>query len=77
MLGAELPACALALAEGLAAGASAALGRVRTLVDGAMDRPMAEQLALAHRFTVASGGVAEAAEGVAAFMATRAARFGG
>jgi 2-(1,2-epoxy-1,2-dihydrophenyl)acetyl-CoA isomerase len=72
---AELPAAALALAQSLAQGATAALGRVKQLVDGAADRSLPEQLALEHRFMVASGAGPEAAEGVAAFIAKRAPRF--
>jgi len=74
---AELADHALALADSLAAGATAALGRVKTLVDGAMDRPLAEHLALEHRFMVASGRGPESAEGVRAFIAKRAPDFGG
>jgi len=73
---AELADQALALATSLANGATAALGRVKTLVDGAMDRGLVEQLALEHRFMVASGRGAESAEGVKAFIAKRAPDFG-
>lgn len=66
-----LTARALALAEQLAAGATGAMGRVKTLVDGAPDRSLAEQMALERRGMVDSGRGPEAAEGVAAFLAKR------
>jgi len=71
----QLHDTALALARRLAAGATRAFGRTKLLVDGALQRSLAEQLALEHAAMVASGADPEAAEGVAAFMGKRAPRF--
>lgn len=73
---AELDSRALALARSLAAGATRALGRTKLLLDGALERTLAEQLALEARSMVASALDAEASEGVEAFLEKRAPRFG-
>lgn len=72
---AELDAHALALAHTLSAGATRAIGRTKSLVDGAAQRTLAEQMALEARCMVESGRDAESAEGVAAFMAKQTPRF--
>ena len=72
---AELDARALALAQGLAASATRAIGRTKALVDGAADRSLSEQMALEAGFMVDSGRDSESAEGVAAFLAKRQPRF--
>lgn len=72
---AELDARALAMARALAAGATRAIGRTKSLLDGAAQRTLAEQMALEARFMVESGRDEESAEGVSAFMGKRAPRF--
>jgi 2-(1,2-epoxy-1,2-dihydrophenyl)acetyl-CoA isomerase len=71
----ELEARALALAQGLAAGATRAIGRTKALLDGAARHALAEQMALEAQAMVASGRDPESAEGVAAFLARRAPQF--
>jgi len=66
-----LQAHALALVEALAAGATAALGRTKVLLDGAAGRSLEAQLEVEHRGMVASGATADAAEGVTAFLEKR------
>lgn len=73
---AELQARAHALAQGLVAGAVRATGRTKALLDGALDRSLAEQMALEAEGMVASGLDAESGEGVAAFLERRAPDFG-
>ncbi len=72
---AELPARTEALAEALARGATAALGRIKQLVDGAHERTLQAQLELEHRLMVESAASAHAAEGIAAFAERRVPRF--
>jgi 2-(1,2-epoxy-1,2-dihydrophenyl)acetyl-CoA isomerase len=70
-----LSTAARTLVENLARGATGALGRIKHLVDGAGQRSIQEQLDLEHRFMVEAGATAHAAEGVAAFVEKRAAKF--
>jgi 2-(1,2-epoxy-1,2-dihydrophenyl)acetyl-CoA isomerase len=72
----RLEARALELARSLAASATHALGRIKSLADGASGRTLQEQLALEHRAMVESGRDPESDEGVAAFIDRRAPRFG-
>ncbi|SPS02400.1 enoyl-CoA hydratase/isomerase family protein [Cupriavidus taiwanensis] len=71
----ELVAHTDALAETLAHGATAALGRIKQLVDGAHERTLRAHLDLEQRLMVESAAGAHAAEGVAAFIERRAPRF--
>ena len=71
----ELDARARQLALDLAASATRAIGRTKSLVDGAAVHTLEEQLRLEQRAMVAGGADAESAEGVAAFLDKRAARF--
>jgi 2-(1,2-epoxy-1,2-dihydrophenyl)acetyl-CoA isomerase len=72
-----LAAEADALARRLAAGATAALGRAKALVDGAGGRTLEAQLALEAEVMVASTRTADAREGIAAFLEKREPRFRG
>jgi 2-(1,2-epoxy-1,2-dihydrophenyl)acetyl-CoA isomerase len=72
-----LAAEAEALARRLAGGATQSLGRTKALVDGALGRTLEEHLVRERESMVASGGTADAAEGVAAFLEKRAAKFRG
>lgn len=72
---AELDARALALAHSLATGATRALARTKTLLDGASAGNLAEQMALEAQCMVASGKDAESSEGVTAFLERREPRF--
>jgi len=72
---AELAARTDAVAEALAHGATAALGRIKQLVDGAHERTLQAQLELEHRLMVESAATVHAAEGVAAFIERRSPRF--
>jgi len=71
----ELDARARRLALNLAASATRAIGRTKSLVDGAAARTLEEQLGHEHRAMVAGGADFESAEGVAAFLEKRPARF--
>ena len=71
----ELDARARRLALNLAASATRAIGRTKSLVDGAAARTLEEQLGHEHRTMVAGGADFESAEGVAAFLEKRPARF--
>lgn len=73
LLGAEADALARRLAEG----ATAALGRAKALVDGAVDRTLEQQLALEQESMVASARTDDAREGIAAFAEKRAPKFTG
>lgn len=73
LLGAE----ADALARRLAGGATAALGRAKALVDGALDRSLEEQLALERQGMMASAATDDAREGLAAFLEKRSPAFSG
>ena len=53
-----------------------ATGRTKALLDGALDRSLAEQMAQEAEVMVASGLDAESREGVAAFLERRAPDFG-
>jgi 2-(1,2-epoxy-1,2-dihydrophenyl)acetyl-CoA isomerase len=74
---AELDTRARTLAHSLAAGAVRATGRTKALIDGALDRSLAEHMALEAQGMVDSGADPESGEGVAAFLERRAPRFGG
>lgn len=71
----ELLARTDALAETLAQGPTAALGRIKQLVDGAHERTLHAQLDLEHQMMVESAASAHAAEGIAAFTERRTPRF--
>lgn len=71
----ELEARAMSLAEALAGGATAALARTKSLLDGAAGRSLEAQLELEHRGMVASGATVDATEGVTAFFEKRSPRF--
>ena len=77
-----VPAAALreearALARRIAAGPAEALARTKALIRGAATRGLARQLDAEAESFVALAGTADFAEGVAAFVARRAPRFGG
>ena len=55
--------------------ASWTIGRTKSLVDGAAARTLEEQRGHEHRAMVAGGADFESAEGVAAFLEKRPARF--
>lgn len=65
------------LAACLAAGPTAAYGRIKALLRGAETRSLTEQLAAEKEAFVASAGTHDFAEGVAAFVAKRLPRFEG
>lgn len=73
----QLMPAAMALAAELAQGAPGSFAQIKTLVDGAAQRALKEQLALEHEGMVRCGRSADAAEGVCAFLDKRAPRFGG
>ena len=72
-----LAAEAEALVKRLADGATRSLGRTKRLVDGALGRTLEEHLAFERESMVQSGGTADGAEGVAAFLEKRAPKFSG
>lgn len=74
---AELSAQAQALAERLAAGPTRAYGRIRQLLDASLDSSLAEQLEAERAAFLASTRTADFAEGIAAFLEKRPARFTG
>lgn len=71
----ETLAAALALADRLAAGPRAAQGTIRRLVSDAYERSEAEQLNAERDAMAQAAGGDEAAEGIAAFLEKRKARF--
>jgi len=74
---ASLAEAAQALAARLAAGASASFAGIKALCGGAPGRPIEQHFAMEHELLRARAGSADAREGVAAFVAKRAARFTG
>jgi 2-(1,2-epoxy-1,2-dihydrophenyl)acetyl-CoA isomerase len=72
-LGAETAA----LAARLVAGAPSALGAAKRLLRRSLDETLETQLALEGESIAALAGTADAAEGIAAFLAKRPPRFGG
>jgi 2-(1,2-epoxy-1,2-dihydrophenyl)acetyl-CoA isomerase len=61
----------------LAAGPTAAYGRMKALLHGSFEASLAEQLEAERQAFIASAQTKDFAEGVAAFVAKRAARFSG
>ncbi len=74
---AELAAEADALARRLAAGPTLALGKIKRLMRGSFSRTLSEQLGAEREAFIASARTADFAEGVAAFVEKRPARFEG
>lgn len=71
----QLMPAAEKLVRSLAAGATGALGRIKTLVDQAARHSLRDQLEREHYAMVVSGAGREAGEGVRAFMEKRPPRF--
>jgi 2-(1,2-epoxy-1,2-dihydrophenyl)acetyl-CoA isomerase len=65
------------VAEALASGPAEAYARIKQLVHGAADRSLAEQLSLEAASISASAASPDGAEGIAAFVERRPARFSG
>jgi 2-(1,2-epoxy-1,2-dihydrophenyl)acetyl-CoA isomerase len=73
----ELRAQALLAARELARGPTTAYGELRRLLVGALERPLAAGLDAERDACVRTSATADAREGIAAFSAGRAPRFGG
>lgn len=74
---AELAAAARAIAERLGAGPTRAYALIRQGIRDCLDRPLSEGLMVERRNQLAAGRTADFAEGVAAFLQKRPARFSG
>lgn len=66
----------LALAQRLAASASASMASIKALMHGCEARTLAQQLRMEHRHIRANAETADCREGIAAFTEKRAPRFG-
>ena len=74
---AELMAQALAMAEKLAQAPTAAIGRIKQLLEASATNDYATQLDLERKLQIESGQTQDFKEGVGAFLAKRAAKFVG
>lgn len=74
---AELRTEAVAMAAKLAAGPSAAIGRIKQMLNASFSNDLPTQLALEHRCQIESGRGADFKEGVTAFFDKRAPNFTG
>jgi 2-(1,2-epoxy-1,2-dihydrophenyl)acetyl-CoA isomerase len=68
---------AMKLAGNLAAGPTAAIGRIKELMEASATRNFAEQLELEREAQIKSGQTKDAAEGIAAFVEKRPPKFVG
>jgi 2-(1,2-epoxy-1,2-dihydrophenyl)acetyl-CoA isomerase len=73
----ELAATARAIAEKLSAGPTRAYALIRQGIRDCLDRPLSEGLMVERRNQMIAGRTADFAEGVAAFLQKRPARFSG
>ncbi len=74
---AELMAQALAMAEKLAQAPTAAIGRIKKLLEASATNDYATQLELERKLQIESGLTKDFKEGVGAFLQKRAAKFVG
>ncbi len=73
----ELAVYAFDMAKRLAAGPTAAIGRVKEMLNESSSNNLEAQLALEHRLQIESGRAADFKEGVSAFLEKRPAEFKG